>query len=146
MFPVFENDKNIPPSRVATAEIFPEKETCTRGERSSAKMFLVAHGKRNVFWEGSARVTHGRNPRFDGRGCFDPGEAISRACGREDQMPRFVAQQDVDATFSRTIQTLEANSEGAALGFTSNRSCAAAARQVPDIGMTRQLAAMRRED
>jgi hypothetical protein len=141
VFPVFGNDKNIPPSRVATAEIFPEKETCTRGERSSAKMFLVAHEKRNVFGE----LGYGRNPRFDGRGCFDLGEAISRACGREDQMLRFVAQQDVDATFSRTIQTLEANSEGAALGFASNRSCTAAARQVLDVAMTRQLAATRRE-
>ena len=82
-----------------------------------------------MFLERSARAAHGRTPQLDGRGCFDPGEAIARACGREDQMPRFVAQQDVDATFSRTFQTLEANSEAAALAFASDRSCTAAARQ-----------------
>jgi hypothetical protein len=132
--------------QVASRQLkFFRKRRLARAAKGPQQRCFSSRTKKEMFLESSARVTHGRNPRFDGRGCFDLGEAISRACGREDQMPRFVAQQDVDATFSHTIQTLEANSEGAALGFASNRSCTAAALQVQDVAMTRQLAAMRRE-
>jgi hypothetical protein len=85
--------------------------------------------KKKCFWRARLVPHTAASLNFDGRGCFDPTGAIARACGGDDQTSRFVAQQDVDATFSRAFQTLEANSEGGALAFASDRSCTAAARQ-----------------